>query len=123
MTKYYSPSIRGFYDTDAMHSSYPDDMIELTDEYYTELLTSAHSGTKEIYVDNNQVLLRDIVPIITWEGIRVKRNRLLEKSDYTQMPDWPGNKNTWAIYRQSLRDIPQTFSTPEEVVWPIDPEE
>lgn len=121
MTKYYSPSVKGFYDTDAGHSSYPDDMIELTDEQYTNFLSETHFGGKEIYVENGEVLLRDRSVTISWDSVRIKRNRLLEKSDFTQMPDYPGDKAAWATYRQALRDIPQTYSSPEEVVWPTTP--
>jgi len=32
------------------------------------------------------------------------------------------SKKAWLTYRQALRDIPQTFSTPEEVVRPNKPE-
>ena len=53
--------------------------------------------------------------------IKRKRNKLLSQSDYTQMPDWPGDKTAWAEYRQALRDITTTFSDPNEVVWPKAP--
>ena len=28
------------------------------------------------------------------------------------------SKEAWLTYRQALRDLPQNFETPEEVVWP-----
>ena len=60
-------------------------------------------------------------PANQWEAIRVVRNRLLADCDWTQMPDVPlteEQKEAWREYRQALRDIPQTFATPDEVVWP-----
>lgn len=57
-----------------------------------------------------------------WEGIRFKRNQLLQETDYTQVEDFPGNKQIWANYRSALRNIPQLFGTPESVVWPVKPE-
>ena len=56
-----------------------------------------------------------------WNEIRSKRNSLLSQSDWTQLEDSRENKEVWATYRQELRDIPQTFSTPETVVWPSKP--
>lgn len=56
-----------------------------------------------------------------WNEIRSKRNGFLFQSDWTQLQDFQGNKDAWAIYRQELRDIPQTFSTPESVILPSRP--
>ena len=44
-----------------------------------------------------------------WDEFRAKRDRLLEASDWTQMPDSPlsdSKKAEWATYRQALRDLP-----------------
>ena len=124
MTIYYSPSTIGFYDTDVGYTSYPSDIIEITREQHTTLLEEINNNNKEIVVDeNNQLSLIERVVIPTWQIIRLRRNRLLRQSDFTQMPDWPGDKNAWASYRQILRDIPQTYETPEEVIWPTKPGE
>ena len=59
-----------------------------------------------------------------WDAVRVERGRLLRDSDWTQMPDAPltaAEKQTWAVYRQTLRDIPQDFASPDAVVWPDAP--
>lgn len=43
--------------------------------------------------------------------MRTERNRLLYESDWTQSSDSPLNesqKETWALYRQELRDIFET---------------
>jgi hypothetical protein len=56
-----------------------------------------------------------------WDEIRSKRNGFLTQSDWTQLEDFQGNKGAWAIYRQELRDIPQTYSTPQDVIWPVPP--
>jgi hypothetical protein len=67
------------------------------------------------------LVLRDRPVIITWEMIRDDRNKLLSSSDYTQVPDFPGDKEAWAVYRQELRDITDKFDSPEQVTWPIKP--
>ena len=59
-----------------------------------------------------------------WRKIRKERNQLLKDSDYIMFPDitiTTEKKEEWTTYRQSLRDIPQTFSNPDEVVYPTKP--
>jgi len=40
------------------------------------------------------------------DALRGKRNLLLSGCDYTQLPDFAGDKAVWAVYRQTLRDLP-----------------
>jgi hypothetical protein len=55
-------------------------------------------------------------------SIRARRDGLLLKSDWTQLPDVPeGVKAAWAIYRQELRDITLQDGFPTEVTWPEQP--
>lgn len=56
-----------------------------------------------------------------WKNVRTKRNRLLLDSDWTQLNDSPVDKILWSTYRDQLRNIPQTFSHPDLVVWPTPP--
>ena len=46
------------------------------------------------------------------ELVRADRNRLLSESDWTQLPDSKADKQAWADYRQSLRDITEDSSFP-----------
>lgn len=58
-----------------------------------------------------------------WMNVRERRNFLLSTSDWTQGADISSEtKEKWAVYRQILRNIPQTYSDPIEVVWPTKPE-
>ena len=86
--------------------------------------TQAENGEK-ISVDSPEYVtwLNKVVPP-AWEQIRAKRDELLKESDWSAFPDAnpKPSKEAWLDYRQALRDIPQTFSTPEEVVWPEKPE-
>ena len=62
-------------------------------------------------------------PTPTWETIRQKRDELIKSSDWIFLPDVTlQNKESWLTYRQALRDLPQTFSDPSEVIWPEKPE-
>lgn len=58
---------------------------------------------------------------VAWKPVRYKRNLLLNESDWTQSADSPVNRQTWAEYRQKLRNITETFSSPEDVIWPLKP--
>jgi hypothetical protein len=56
--------------------------------------------------------------------VRSQRNGMLASSDWTQLGDAALGDHTaeeWAAYRQSLRDLPATYSRVSEVVWPNDP--
>ena len=60
-----------------------------------------------------------------WRKIRKERNKLLKDSDYIMVSDitiTTEKKEEWTTYRQSLRDIPQTFSNPDDVTYPDKPE-
>ena len=51
-----------------------------------------------------------------------KRQKLLIRSDWTQMPDVQlQNKTEWATYRQELRDITDQPGYPFNIVWPTAP--
>lgn len=56
--------------------------------------------------------------------IRAERNKRLLACDWTQIPDAPLSTDqgeAWAIYRQALRDFPETCD-PANPVWPVAPE-
>jgi tail assembly chaperone len=52
---------------------------------------------------------------------RFQRDRLLSASDFSQLPDSPGDKPTWAKYRQALRDVPNQAGFPQTIIWPTSP--
>ena len=58
---------------------------------------------------------------MAWDAVRANRDRLLADSDWTQVADAPVDQRAWAVYRQQLRDIPQTFDNPDDVTWPEAP--
>ena len=80
---------------------------------------------KRVDLDTLQIVDTTISPNIA-DYIRSKRANLLRNSDWTQMTDSPlseEQKAAWAVYRQALRDMPDTVSvnTVEEIVWPTKP--
>jgi hypothetical protein len=76
-------------------------------------------GTSNTWVDPRSTVERLAAQ---WVAVRQQRNQLLGQSDWTQLPDVPlPTKDTWAVYRQALRDVtlqPDPFS----IVWPTAPE-
>lgn len=60
-------------------------------------------------------------PDSEWPLIRFERDRRLAASDWTQLPDVPlATKQTWAAYRQALRDVTEQ-PDPFNIVWPAAP--
>ncbi|MBD6945693.1 tail fiber assembly protein [Vibrio parahaemolyticus] len=61
---------------------------------------------------------------VLWEQIRINRSVKLKETDWTQMTDAPlsdEQKSQFTFYRKALRDIPQTYDNPDDVVWPVKP--
>lgn len=57
-----------------------------------------------------------------WEQVRLKRDALMKETDWAALPDSPHATSTELLnYRQALRDLPQTYDKPEDVVWPDNP--
>lgn len=55
-------------------------------------------------------------------NLRTERNRLIALTDWTQMEDIPqSTRDAWKPYRQALRDITETYTTLDTVVWPDKP--
>jgi len=56
-----------------------------------------------------------------WKKVRLIRDDLLRKSDWSQLPDSPLTENIkekYKVYRQKLRDLPALYVDPKDVVLP-----
>lgn len=92
---------------------------------------------KQIVIGSNTVILEDSVQetILTrdetqeekeekaWKVIREERDRLLKETDmYTLSDRWAvledSEREKIALYRQALREIPQTYQFSCDVIWP-----
>ena len=79
------------------------------------------------YVDkdkNGQITERE--EIMSWEQIRYWRNYALHFSDYFTNGDrWDDltadQRTELKAFRKTLRDIPQTYSKEEDVIFPVKP--
>ena len=56
-----------------------------------------------------------------WEQIINWRNLELAATDWTQLPDSPADKPSWAEYRQELRDLIDTTKNADDVIIPTRP--
>jgi hypothetical protein len=55
--------------------------------------------------------------------LRAVRNTKLAETDWTQNKDIPDSvSDVWTAYRQALRDITNTYTSLDDVVWPEKPE-
>lgn len=60
-----------------------------------------------------------------WSAARKKRDELVAAADHTQAIDSPlslEKQAQYKDYRQSLRDVPQMFTDPYDIAWPVKPE-
>lgn len=82
------------------------------------------------YLKEVKPALQDGVWVQVWSvetrldvEVRVRKHRddLLTASDWTQVADAPVDQAGWAVYRQSLRDVPAQESFPEFIDWPVKP--
>lgn len=56
--------------------------------------------------------------------LRLERNKRLADCDWTQFdttPLSPEKKAEWAVYRQALRDLPDTVQDIRNIIWPTQP--
>ena len=56
-----------------------------------------------------------------WLDFRYQRDILLSSSDWTQVADAPVDQEAWKVYRQILRDLPNSITDPTNVTWPEQP--
>lgn len=122
----YCPASKGFYplafkEEYEAAGTWPSSGIEVSEEAYHSLIQGTSQG-KDITLDESGVLRLIDPPGPTEdemaEQVRSRRDKLLDESDWTQMPDAPVDKEVWSAYRQALRDIPQQSGFPFDVEWP-----
>ena len=86
-----------------------------------EVGSEVEPGTHFIDVENDDTPTErapDPLPEVA-DDMRARRDGLLFACDWTQLPDAPlteAQRAAWRVYRQALRDVPETG------VWPNPPE-
>lgn len=118
---FYAASTRGFYISDMFLGVMPNDVVEITEAYHTEMFAGQTAGKLISHNDSGYPILVDYPPP-TAEQVREARNAVLRTTDWTQAGDVPqATRELWTAYRQALRDIPEQAGFPENVEWPVAP--
>ena len=96
--------------------------IEIPKEYYLDAITFQRDENGQVTIERiieKEKELREV----DMGRVRVRRNRLLSESDWTQVNDVVlSNDREWKIYRQALRDITDTTEDPRNLNWPTAPQ-
>ena len=85
----------------------------------SEVVYINSDGTESSVTGNDAVTKKKM------DDLRGMRNQMLTDTDWTQGADSPltdSQKTSWATYRQALRDITNTYTSLDDVVWPTKPE-
>ena len=98
-----------------MGLSVNNDLVTLSDNFES---LKAKVEAIEIIIYGEKVLELDDS---NWENIRKKRDYILKSTDWTVTPGCTVDQAQWSAYRQNLRDIPQTYSKLEDIIWPTKP--
>ena len=61
--------------------------------------------------------IREAITTGSWKKVRTERNKRLAETDWHALSDVTMSEEITA-YRQTLRDIPQTYNSSNEVIWP-----
>ncbi|EQB09673.1 tail fiber assembly protein [Novosphingobium lindaniclasticum] len=126
MALFFSAATLGFYD-DTVHATMPPDVRPITRDAHTAIMDAASSGMMIAANDNGDPIAVPPPPPPADQlarQLRTKRDKLLAASDFTQVPDSPftaAEREEWRLYRQALRDLPETTLDPSAVAWPNAP--
>jgi len=91
--------------------------VEDTGDINTSIITW-HNGTTPISKADIQAQFPIVEFDMVMEDLRVKRNKDLQDSDWTQLPDntlTSEQRNAWMLFRTELRNITDGLTTVEQV--------
>lgn len=99
---------------------------------YSNVVRITGSGADAVATDaDGNVVSWDASAVATKEAellaayklneLRTERNRLIAETDWWDMSDTPTMTDAQTTYRQALRDITDTYSSLDDVVWPTKP--
>jgi Phage tail assembly chaperone protein len=121
---YFSKKENGFF-RDDIHNNMPEDIVQITAYRHKELMDGQSAGMDISSDDSgNPVLKKRPEPSLKDKWLRVKMEvaRLLYDTDYVMLIDVPcSNIDEFKKYRDELRNISSTFSSPENIIYPEKP--
>jgi hypothetical protein len=103
---------------ESVHLGIPDDASSWEDCDFV-----SHEGNEKPAWADIEPLINSRINSEDLQPLRNERSRLLAESDWTQSEDIAqSTRDAWKPYRQALRDITDTYTSLEDVVWPDKPE-
>lgn len=123
---HFSPATCGFY-VDGINSAIPDDARPVTEEQHAALLNAQAEGATIEPDENGDPIAVARAPLTDeqmLDVLRAERNALLAASDWSQFADAPltdEQRAAWRVYRQALRDLPETVDDLAAIAWPSAP--
>ena len=98
-------------------------------QQYLQQISADHARILQTYRDHfdgfvSQEELGQPPPLDELQRLRLQRNRLLQRSDWTQTDDalenmTPEWRQRWKAFRQALRDLPQQYEANNgQIEWP-----
>ena len=90
-----------------------------------DIAYDAHGDIVDIDTDSVNTKLNELVTEQKLENLRTERNAKLSETDWliTMHKELGTNiPAAWKTYRQALRDITDTYTSLDDVVWPEKPE-
>jgi len=100
---------------------YPDCLWSLNGNDYSGLSWDGSNAVQKPTKASLEAAWDAVRDDLAWDAVRAERDSLLAACDWTQVADAPVDAAAWATYRQALRDIPQDYASPDDVVWPEAP--
>ncbi|MEA1079518.1 phage tail assembly chaperone [Marinobacter qingdaonensis] len=104
--------------------------VEISPDLVRELRAQREAGFVIKYKDA-EFVVEAPRHVVTWEQIREQRDTKFAEADaelfrliddeLINAQDHTASKRDVATYRKELRDVPQTFAQPQDVVWPTPP--
>jgi|Laugresbdmm110sd_1035091.scaffolds.fasta_scaffold63495_2 hypothetical protein len=80
-----------------------------------------NNGELQVVIDET---LKELKEQVYWTNLRSLRNKKLTECDWTQTSDAPldlSTKEQWRVYRQLLRDLPESIVDIHNPIWPMMP--
>jgi len=101
---------------EAIYQLYPSTVSIVDDVPY-----DIEGNTITVDMDDYNAIVSNTIAELELKQLRAKRDILLAETDWWMMPDRTATDEQRS-YRQALRDITDTYTSLEDVVWPTKPE-
>lgn len=86
-------------------------------------VTALDASGNKVYWNDSDVNVKSKEIYDDWRlrDLRLERDKLIAETDWWTLSDTPAMTQAQTDYRQALRDITNTYSNLDDVVWPTKP--